>query len=77
MGVGGVSDQLFPREPRRMKQPRKDALREALARASNTIIGLQETMVQMDTQLQYAREQTQRFAAELHQAKRTKPIWRK
>lgn len=72
-----MTDQLFPRQPRRMKQPRKEALREALARAADTITGLREEMVHMDTQLQYAREETQRFAAELHQAKRTKPIWRK
>ena len=40
-------------------------------------VGQQETMAQMDVQLQYAREHAQRLAAELHQAKRTKPIWRK
>ena len=72
-----MTDQLFPRQPRRMKQPRKAALYDQLASAASTIIGQQETMAQMDTQLQYAREETQRFAAELHQAKRTKPIWRK
>ena len=72
-----MTDQLFPREPRRMKRPRKATLYEQLANAANTIIGQQETMVQMDAQLQYAREHAQRLAAELHQAKRTKPIWRK
>lgn len=30
-------DQLIPRLPRRMRQPRKDALREELARAASTI----------------------------------------
>lgn len=72
-----MTDQLFPRQPRRMKRPRKATLYEQLARAADTITGLREEMVHMDTQLQYAREETQRFAAELHQAKRTKPIWRK
>ena len=71
-----MSDQLFPRQPRRMKRPRKATLYEQLASAANTIIGQQETMAHMNTQLQYAREETQRFAAELHQAKRTK-LWRK
>lgn len=28
---------LFPRSPRRMRQPRKDKLREELARAASTI----------------------------------------
>ena len=72
-----MTDQLFHREPRRMKRPRKATLYEQLANAANTIIGQQETMAQMDVQLQYAREHAQRLAAELHQAKRTKPIWRK
>lgn len=69
--------QLFPRQPRRMRQPRKDVLREALARAADTITGLREELVRMETQIQFAREETQRFAAALHQAKRKKPLWRK
>jgi len=32
-----MTDQLFPKPPRRMKQPRKDTLREQLAAASATI----------------------------------------
>lgn len=32
-----MKEQLFPRAPRRMKQPRKDVLREELARAATTI----------------------------------------
>lgn len=67
---------LIPREPRKMRQPRKATLREQLATAADTIIGLREEMVRMDTQVQYAREQTQRFAAALHVAKR-KPFWSK
>ena len=68
---------LIPREPRRMKQPRKELLREELARAADTIAGLREEMVHMDSALQRAREETQRLAAALHQAKRKKPFWRK
>jgi hypothetical protein len=67
---------LIPRQPRRMLQPRKDLLREALARAADTITGLREEMVRMDTQLQRAREETQRFAAALHDAKRKRAFWR-
>ena len=32
-----MSDQLFPKPPRRMKQPRKDTLRDELSRAATTI----------------------------------------
>ena len=32
-----MSDQLIPRQPRRMRQPRKDVLRDELARAASTI----------------------------------------
>ena len=32
-----TTPQLFPREPRRMKQPTKDTLREHLARAASEI----------------------------------------
>lgn len=35
-----MSDQLFPREPRRMKQPAKDVLREQLSIAADRIIEL-------------------------------------
>lgn len=72
-----MTTQLFPRQPRRMRQPRKDVLREALARAADTITGLREELVHMETQLQFAREETQRFAAALHQAKRKQSIWSK
>lgn len=32
-----MNDQLIPKEPRRMKQPRKDILRDQLALAADTI----------------------------------------
>lgn len=32
-----MTDQLFPRQPRRMRQPRKDQLRDELARAAERI----------------------------------------
>ncbi|MCD9005162.1 hypothetical protein LDO31_02735 [Luteimonas sp. XNQY3] len=32
-----MTEQLFPRAPRRMRQPRKDTLRDELARAATTI----------------------------------------
>lgn len=35
-----MADQLFPRPPRRMKQPRKDVLREHLAAATEELIQL-------------------------------------
>lgn len=35
-----MADQLFPRPPRRMKQPRKDVLREHLAEATEELIQL-------------------------------------
>jgi len=35
-----VNDQLFPREPRRMRQPPKETLREQLATAADRIIEL-------------------------------------
>lgn len=72
-----MTDQLIPRMPRKMRQPRKATLRDQLAKAADTITGLRETMVHMDAQLQYAREAYQRLAAELHQAKRKPPFWRK
>lgn len=35
-----MGDQLFPREPRRMKQPAKDVLREQLVVAADEVIRL-------------------------------------
>lgn len=35
-----MAEQLFPREPRRMKQPAKDVLREQLSTAADRIIEL-------------------------------------
>lgn len=35
-----MTAQLFPREPRRMKQPPKDVLREQLATAADEVIRL-------------------------------------
>ncbi|WP_369913945.1 hypothetical protein AB8810_13025 [Xanthomonas sp. NCPPB 3005] len=32
-----MTDQLFPRQPRRMRQPRKSILREQLAQAASEI----------------------------------------
>ncbi|WP_161809456.1 hypothetical protein [Stenotrophomonas panacihumi] len=32
-----MTDQLFPKPPKRMRQPRKDTLREELARAADEI----------------------------------------
>lgn len=66
---------LIPRAPRKMRQPRKATLRDQLASAADTIIGLREEMVRMDTQIQRAREETQRFAAALHAAKRKPHFW--
>lgn len=71
-----MTNQLIPRMPRKMRQPRKDVLRVQLAKAADTITGLREELAYRDTQLQCAREETQRFAAALHVAKR-KPFWRK
>ena len=36
-----MTDQLFPRQPRRMRQPRKDQLRDELARAAARIEALE------------------------------------
>ena len=36
-----MTDQLFPRPPRRMRQPRKDQLRDELARAAARIEALE------------------------------------
>ena len=36
-----MTDQLFPRPPRRMRQPKKDQLRDELARAAARIEALE------------------------------------
>lgn len=36
-----MTDQLFPRQPRRMRQPKKDQLRDELARAAARIEALE------------------------------------
>lgn len=51
-----TAQQLFPREPRRMKQPRKDLLRDALAKAATTIADQRMEIEHMDAQLQSMRE---------------------
>ncbi|MGQ4661297.1 hypothetical protein [Lysobacter sp. F6437] len=61
---------LFPRAPRRMQQPRKDKLREELARAASTIEQQRHTI----DYLERANEIT-RFAANLNRPAR--PWWRR
>ena len=42
-----MGDQLFPREPRRMKQPAKDVLREQLVVAADEVIRLRAEVLRM------------------------------
>lgn len=56
-----MNPQLFPRQPRRMKQPAKDMLREQLVLAADEVIrlraenlALREAMQTAATQLQTA-----------------------
>lgn len=46
-----MTDQLFPRPPRRMKQPRKDALRDALAQTTAEVIRRREEAEALQNQL--------------------------
>lgn len=61
--------QLFPKAPRRMRQPRKSALREELARAASTIEQQRQTI----EYLERANDVT-RFAAGWVQPR---PWWRR
>ena len=63
-------NQLFPRQPRRMRQPRKDKLREELARAADTIEQQRQTI----DYLERANDVT-RFAVSLNRPPR--PWWRR
>lgn len=52
-----MPDQLFPREPRRMKQPAKDVLREQLVVAANRIIEQAEEIQRLRDAATQATEQ--------------------
>ncbi|MEN5154709.1 MULTISPECIES: hypothetical protein [Stenotrophomonas] len=52
-----MGDQLFPREPRRMKQPAKDVLREQLVVAANRIIEQAEEIQRLREAATQATEQ--------------------
>ncbi|WP_313115013.1 hypothetical protein [Stenotrophomonas indicatrix] len=48
---------LFPREPRRMKQPPKDVLREQLVVAADEVIRLRAGVLRLRGQMNQATEQ--------------------
>ncbi len=50
-------NQLFPREPRRMKQPPKDVLREQLVTAADELIRLRAENLALRDAAQQAGEQ--------------------
>ncbi|MDQ7302409.1 hypothetical protein [Stenotrophomonas sp. Sm0581] len=52
-----MNAQLFPREPRRMKQPAKDVLREQLAVAADEVIRLRTEVLRLRGQIYQATEQ--------------------
>ncbi|OBU73916.1 hypothetical protein A9K61_04415 [Stenotrophomonas maltophilia] len=52
-----MTEQLFPREPRRMKQPAKDVLREQLVVAANRIIEQAEEIKRLRDAATQATEQ--------------------
>ncbi len=52
-----MADQLFPREPRRMKQPPKDVLREQLVTAADELIRLRAENLALRDAAQQAGEQ--------------------
>ena len=52
-----MPDQLFPREPRRMKQPAKDVLREQLVVAADEVIRLRAENLALRDAAQQATEQ--------------------
>lgn len=52
-----MNAQLFPREPRRMKQPAKDVLREQLVVAADEVIRLRAKNLTLRDAAQQATEQ--------------------
>ncbi len=50
-----MANQLFPRDPRRMKQPPKDFLREQLATAADEIIRLRAENEHLNRRMESAR----------------------
>jgi len=52
-----MNAQLFPREPRRMKQPAKDVLREQLVVAADEVIRLRAEVLRLRGQMNQATEQ--------------------
>lgn len=52
-----MTAQLFPREPRRMKQPAKDVLREQLVVAADEVISLRAEVLRLRGQIYQATEQ--------------------
>lgn len=52
-----MTDQLFPCEPRRMKQPAKDVLREQLVVAADEVIRLRAEVPRLRCQMNQATEQ--------------------
>lgn len=52
-----MKPQLFPREPRRMKQPAKDVLREQLVVAADEVIRLRAEVLRLRGQMNPATEQ--------------------
>ncbi|WP_414617000.1 hypothetical protein [Stenotrophomonas muris] len=51
-----MNAQLFPREPRRMKQPAKDVLREQLVVAADEVIRLRAEVLRLRGQIYQATE---------------------
>ncbi|MGN7766947.1 hypothetical protein ACTJJM_05530 [Stenotrophomonas sp. 22692] len=52
-----MADQLFPREPRRMKQPAKDVLREQLVVEADEVIRLRAEVLRLRDAANHATEQ--------------------
>lgn len=52
-----MNAQLFPREPRHMKQPAKDVLREQLVVAADEVIRLRAEVLRLRGQIHQATEQ--------------------
>ena len=58
-----MSQQLFPRPPRRMKQPPKDVLREQLVTAADELIRLRAENLALRDAAQQAADQLRAVAA--------------
>ncbi len=58
-----MSPQLFPRPPRRMKQPPKDVLREQLVTAADELIRLRAENLALRDAAQQAADQLRAAAA--------------